>query len=451
MGSKSVLDPTNDEESLSNSKVGSSGPFQVGRLHVHWMGTHRLEDTSGHSVNDLTSMNCVPTTWLSQCMKFMLYPPVGSHSANGKNQEPSQWRSNVFKRFRYPTNSWFEYDVVQVFNASKPGSHDRVYKSASAAMKGSKTFEDLLKSDNDEWMSRKKKEKASEVKEVKDAPAAVIGHGDEGQSILPDAGGEISAVVARAVFPLLSDNWNVDKDSNDEETIFPLEPTSWVEQGEQSATPEFHGTMMNLDTHQLCPSLSPSLNGPTGNTSTNGTTGMTFDQSMMFRLLNAIERVTSLENAIGTIEANVSATLALILEKLGALDQKIEAIRKVKVYKMAEVDFDYHKSVIDTHFKELPVKSTNAVEAIDFSLQDNTLAISLVFFYVEKFKTVKTVNKLFYLMLDFLVSKEVSNKMQWKMMPRGKDSRPGMAGLFNLLAVFGVAARTFAKKRRTVK
>lgn len=105
------------------------------------MGTHRLEDTSGHSVNDLTSMkyylvktvetdenfkkkiyySCVPTTWLSQCMKFMLYPPVGSHSANGKNQEPSQWRSNVFKRFRYPTNSWFEYDVVQVFNASKPG------------------------------------------------------------------------------------------------------------------------------------------------------------------------------------------------------------------------------------------------------------------------------------------------------------------------------------------
>ncbi|KAK4030886.1 hypothetical protein OUZ56_024272 [Daphnia magna] len=281
-------------------------------------------------------------------MKFMLYPPVGSHSANGKNQEPSQWRSNVFKRFRYPTNSWFEYDVVQVFNASKPGSHDRVYKSASAAMKGSKTFEDLLKSDNDVTFGRgnrvkkkkvydtgvdepeKKRKKASEVKEVKDAPAAVIGNGDEGQSILPDAGGEISAVVARAVFPLLSDNWNVDKDSNDEETIFPLEPTSWVEQGEQSATPEFHGTMMNLDTHQLCPSLSPSLNGPTGNTSTNGTTGMTFDQSMMFRLLNAIERVTSLENAIGTIEANVSATLALILEKLGALNQKLKQFVRSK-------------------------------------------------------------------------------------------------------------------------
>ncbi len=27
--------------------------------------------------------------------------------------------------------------------------------------------------------------------------------------------------------------------------------------------------------------------------------------------------------------------------------------------------------------------------------------------------------------------------MQWKMSPRGRDNRPGMAGLFNLLAVFG--------------
>lgn len=107
--------------------------------------------------------SCVPTTWLSQCMKFMLYPPVGSHSANGKNQEPSQWRSNVFKRIRYPTNSWFEYDVVQVFNASKPGSHDRVYKSASAAMKGSKTFEDLLKSDNDVTFGRGNRVKKKKV------------------------------------------------------------------------------------------------------------------------------------------------------------------------------------------------------------------------------------------------------------------------------------------------
>ncbi|KZS04057.1 Uncharacterized protein APZ42_033078 [Daphnia magna] len=156
---------------------------------------------------------------------------------------------------------------------------------------------------------------------------------------------------------------------------------------------------------------------------------MTFDQSMMFRLLNAIERVTSLENAIGIIEANVSATLASILEKLGALDQKLKQFVRSKSTKWQKWIF------------------TIIMEAIDFSLQDNTLAISLVFFYVEKFKTVKTVNKLFYLMLDFLVSKEVSNKMQWKMMPRGKDSRPGMAGLFNLLAVFGVAARTFAKKK----
>jgi hypothetical protein len=40
-------------------------------------------------------------------------------------------------------------------------------------------------------------------------------------------------------------------------------------------------------------------------------------------------------------------------------------------------------------------------------------------------------------MLGFLVAKDVSNSLQWKMSPRGRDNRPGMAGLFNLLAVFG--------------
>ena len=50
---------------------------------------------------------------------------------------------------------------------------------------------------------------------------------------------------------------------------------------------------------------------------------------------------------------------------------------------MAETDFDHHKSVIETNFKELPVTTTKAVEAIDVSLQDTTLAISLVILRVK--------------------------------------------------------------------
>jgi hypothetical protein len=126
---------------------------------------------------------------------------------------------------------------------------------------------------------------------------------------------------------------------------------------------------------------------------------------------------------------------------------------------MAETDFDHHTSVVETYLKELPVTTTKAVEAIDVLLQDNTLAVSLVsirvlityvyfhllsqfsmiqvFVFVEKLKTVKTVNKFFYQMLGFLVAKDVSNSFQCKMSPRGRDNRPRIAGLFNLLAVFG--------------
>jgi len=110
---------------------------------MYWKGIHKLEETEGESVNQTSIMyylvktvetdesfkantyySCVPTTWISECMQFMLYPPVGTHFSNGKNQEPNQWRSNVFKRFRYPRNSWFEYDIVQIFNTKKPGNRD---------------------------------------------------------------------------------------------------------------------------------------------------------------------------------------------------------------------------------------------------------------------------------------------------------------------------------------
>ncbi len=119
-------------------------------MQLHWKGEHRLEQTSEESAqNNLNSLkyylvktvetdeefkekaffSCVSTTLVSVCMKFMLYPPVGIHSANGRHQEPNQGRSNVFKRFRYPTKDWFEYDIVQIFNLKKPGKTEksRVY------------------------------------------------------------------------------------------------------------------------------------------------------------------------------------------------------------------------------------------------------------------------------------------------------------------------------------
>lgn len=99
---------------------------------------------------------------------------------------------------------------------------------------------------------------------------------------------------------------------------------------------------------------------------------------MMFRLLNALERVASLENVVGNLAVNISSQLQIIMEKIETLDQKVEALRKVKVHKMAAADFDHHKCVVETNFKDLPVKSTAVVEAMDISLRDNTLAISLV-------------------------------------------------------------------------
>ncbi len=88
-----------------------------------------------------------------------------------------------------------------------------MYKAASAAMKGLNTFEDILKSDNDETFGR-----GSRVKKKKTL------------------------------------NWS---SQNVEGRILARQPV-WMEQeeqaGEKGTTQEPHRTMMDLDNHQLYPS-----------------------------------------------------------------------------------------------------------------------------------------------------------------------------------------------------
>lgn len=93
-----------------------------------------------------------------------------------------------------------------------------------------KTFEDILKSDNDETLGRgsrvkkkkvydseleqplkKKEKKATKVADLAEVPSTVIEKACEGQSILPDSAADISqnsyisVDVARAVLPLLEE------------------------------------------------------------------------------------------------------------------------------------------------------------------------------------------------------------------------------------------------------
>lgn len=66
------------------------------------------------------------------------------------------------------------------------------------------------------------------------------------------------------------------------------------------------------------------------------------------------------------------------MEKLCELERKLEKVRKVDVFKMAKNDFLHHKGVVESHFKDLPVKATQSVEALNVALQDEKLAVSLV-------------------------------------------------------------------------
>ena len=52
------------------------------------------------------------------------------------------------------------------------------------------------------------------------------------------------------------------------------------------------------------------------------------------------------------------------MDKLTDLERKMEEIREGDMFRNAKNCFAHHNDVINSHFKDLPVKSTQAVEAL---------------------------------------------------------------------------------------
>lgn len=115
------------------------------------------------------------------------------------------------------------------------GSHDRIFKAATAASKGMKNFEDLLKFDNDEalgWGARVKRKKVFEVAELEPprkrkvknsteekklmaVPATTLAKADNDKDLQSSSSAfDNYNVIANVVLPHLADNWNSHDDYN---------------------------------------------------------------------------------------------------------------------------------------------------------------------------------------------------------------------------------------------
>jgi hypothetical protein len=54
----------------------------------------------------------VPTTWLSNHGKFVLYPPPSKK----KSDNPVNWAKSTYRRKAYPELTWMEYSVERIIN-----------------------------------------------------------------------------------------------------------------------------------------------------------------------------------------------------------------------------------------------------------------------------------------------------------------------------------------------
>ncbi|KAK4027597.1 hypothetical protein OUZ56_016641 [Daphnia magna] len=118
----------------------------------------------------------------------------------------------------------------------------------------------------------------------------------------------------------------------------------------------------------------------------------TTDRTLMLCVLECLQRIAGMQKTMDGIETKLSEKFQSIIEKMCELENKIKEGRKLDVFKMAKEDFSHHKCVVESHLKELPVKSSHAVVALNVALRDEKLSVSLVFLFIQKFRTAKTVN-----------------------------------------------------------
>ncbi len=98
------------------------------------------------------------------------------------------------------------------------------------------------------------------------------------------------------------------------------------------------------------------------------------DQTLSIAVLECLERLSTMQDILESFSTKFLA----IMDKLTDLERKVEEIREVDMFKKAKNCFAHHSDVIKSHFKDLPVKSTQAVEALNVALKDEKLAVSLV-------------------------------------------------------------------------
>lgn len=98
------------------------------------------------------------------------------------------------------------------------------------------------------------------------------------------------------------------------------------------------------------------------------------DQTLSIGVLECLERLSTMQDIVESFSTKFQAIMA----KLSDLERKMEEIREVDMFKKATNCFAHHNDVIKSHFKDLPVKLTQAVEALNVVLKDEKLAVSLV-------------------------------------------------------------------------
>lgn len=120
---------------------------------------------------------------------------------------------------------------------------------------------------------------------------------------------------------------------------------------------------------------------------------------------------------------NSQSFQSLLENKLNYIIDKMDNLSAHDVAARIQDQAEYHDDVVKAQFPELPYNSVQTLTTVNTSLADKNLAVSLVGFLYNTYKSEADVKKFVNRMYITIFGDSASQKLQWRSAPKTNDKR----------------------------
>ncbi|XP_032778074.2 uncharacterized protein LOC116916874 isoform X1 [Daphnia magna] len=138
---------------------------------------------------------------------------------------------------------------------------------------------------------------------------------------------------------------------------------------------------------------------------------------------NSTKKMLTIMDMMFEMHQNSQSFQSLLENKLNYIIDKMDNLSAHDVAARIQDQAEYHDDVVKAQFPELPYNSVQTLTTVNTSLADKNLAVSLVGFLYNTYKSEADVKKFVNRMYITIFGDSASQKLQWRSAPKTNDKR----------------------------